>query len=86
VTLSKRDCGSFRTPSLRDLAVTGPYMQDGNFRTLDDVVAFYNAGGHAESASGPDRKAARFERPRRRRTLHFLQSPTDEQYEYHQTQ
>jgi len=30
----------FRTPSLRNVAVTGPYMHDGSLRTLDEVIAF----------------------------------------------
>ena len=41
--------GAWRTPSLRDVANTGPYMHDGYFLSLDDVVWHYNVGG---SASG----------------------------------
>jgi cytochrome c peroxidase/tRNA A-37 threonylcarbamoyl transferase component Bud32 len=37
--------GAFRTPSLRDVARTAPYMHDGSLRTLEDVVDFYNQGG-----------------------------------------
>ena len=37
--------GQFRTPSLRNVAVTAPYMHAGQFPTLAAVVAFYNAGG-----------------------------------------
>lgn len=37
--------GAFRTPTLRNVALTGPYMHDGLFKTLANVVAFYNAGG-----------------------------------------
>ena len=36
--------GSFRTPSLRSSARTPPYMHDGSFGTLEEVVEFYNAG------------------------------------------
>ncbi|HUJ57894.1 MAG TPA: cytochrome c peroxidase [Kofleriaceae bacterium] len=43
---------SFLTPPLRGVAATGPYMHDGSLATLDDVVAFYNAGG-AAGAGGP---------------------------------
>jgi cytochrome c peroxidase len=39
--------GAFRTPGLRDVAITGPYMHTGAFATLDDVVAHYNRGGDA---------------------------------------
>jgi cytochrome c peroxidase len=37
--------GAFRTPDLRGVAQTGPYMHAGQFATLEDVVDFYNAGG-----------------------------------------
>jgi cytochrome c peroxidase len=37
--------GRFRTPTLRNIAVTAPYMHAGQFKTLANVVAFYNAGG-----------------------------------------
>lgn len=37
--------GSFRTPSLRHTAKTPPYMHDGGFPSLEEVVEFYNAGG-----------------------------------------
>lgn len=37
--------GQFRTPTLRNVAVTAPYMHAGQLATLDAVVAFYNAGG-----------------------------------------
>jgi cytochrome c peroxidase len=39
------DLGSFRTPSLRNIALTAPYFHDGSARTLAEVVKFYNQGG-----------------------------------------
>jgi len=36
------DRGGFRTPSLRDVAITAPYMHDGSIRTLEEVVEFYD--------------------------------------------
>ncbi len=44
VTASANDAGKFKTPSLRNVAVTGPYMHDGRFRTLGEVVAHYDHG------------------------------------------
>jgi cytochrome c peroxidase len=41
------DRGSFKTSSLRDVARTAPYMHDGSLKTLADVIAYYNQGGHA---------------------------------------
>ncbi len=45
ITLDPSDIGRFKTPSLRNIAVTGPYMHDGSMDTLEEVVEFYNEGG-----------------------------------------
>ena len=39
------DRGSFKTPTLREIARTAPYMHDGSLATLEDVVEYYNQGG-----------------------------------------
>jgi cytochrome c peroxidase len=44
--------GAFRAPSLRNVAVTGPYMHDGSVATLEEVVDIYAAGGR-KIESGP---------------------------------
>jgi cytochrome c peroxidase len=46
------DMGRFRAPSLRNIAVSGPYMHDGSIETLEEVVDFYAAGGR-EITDGP---------------------------------
>lgn len=45
ITGNAQDAGAFKTPTLRDLTVRAPYMHDGSIATLEDVVAFYDAGG-----------------------------------------
>ena len=45
VTKQELDKGKFRTPSLRDLCYTAPYMHNGVLATLADVVSFYDGGG-----------------------------------------
>ncbi|HUQ69884.1 MAG TPA: cytochrome c peroxidase [Planctomycetaceae bacterium] len=40
------DKGAMKTPTLRDIAKTGPYMHDGSLKTLEEVVAHYNKGGN----------------------------------------
>ena len=45
VTKNPEDIGAFKTPTLREIARSAPYMHDGRFKTLDDVVNFYNKGG-----------------------------------------
>ena len=47
------ELGAFRTPSLRNVARTAPYMHDGSFNTLEDVVEFYNAGGRPNPNLSP---------------------------------
>lgn len=49
VTTQNADIGAFKTPTLRDVELTSPYMHDGSLKTLIDVVNFYNQGGHANS-------------------------------------
>lgn len=46
-TSAETDRGKFKTPTLRGLSLTGPYMHDGSLETLEDVVRFYRDGGHA---------------------------------------
>jgi len=46
------DMGRFRAPSLRNVALTAPYMHDGSIKTLADVIDFYAAGGR-NITSGP---------------------------------
>jgi cytochrome c peroxidase len=46
------DTGRFRTPSLRNVALTAPYMHDGSLATLDGVIDHYSAGGRT-IRSGP---------------------------------
>ncbi|MBI4061783.1 MAG: cytochrome-c peroxidase [Elusimicrobia bacterium] len=45
VTKADKDRGAFKTPTLRNLADTAPYMHDGSEKTLEAVVAFYDKGG-----------------------------------------
>lgn len=57
VTKKAEDRGRFKTPSLRGVAKTAPYMHDGSVKSLDEVVAFYSKGGnknpHLDAALKP---------------------------------
>jgi cytochrome c peroxidase len=44
ITNNAEDNGKFRTPTLRNLQLTAPYMHDGRLKTLEEVVEFYNSG------------------------------------------
>jgi len=48
-TTDPNDIGKFKTPSLINLAYTAPYMHDGRFNNLDEVLNFYDTGFHASS-------------------------------------
>lgn len=45
VTQNNKDIGKFRVPSLRNIEYSAPYMHDGRFATLEEVVAHYASGG-----------------------------------------
>lgn len=47
VTGNPAEHGAFRTPSLKQLHLTGPYMHDGSQRSLEEVIDYYDRGGHA---------------------------------------
>jgi len=89
-TKDPADVGKFKTPTLRNIAITAPYMHDGSIPTLEAVLEHYAAGGRT-IASGPnagighnnpnkDRLIAGFQMSRQDRAdlIAFLQSLTDE--------
>jgi len=45
VTKEREDWKAFRTPSLRELSLTGPYMHNGVFSSVEDIIEFFNKGG-----------------------------------------
>ncbi|MFQ5724386.1 MAG: cytochrome-c peroxidase [Terriglobia bacterium] len=49
VTKNEADKGAFKTPTLRSVALTAPYMHDGSLATLKDVIDFYVGGGNSNS-------------------------------------
>ena len=77
VSDQRADEGRFRVPTLRNIAVTAPYMHDGRFPTLDAVVDHYARGG--ETGSGPSDLPAPYTLDARERCdlVAFLESLTD---------
>ncbi len=59
LTGNPADAGAFRTPSLRDVTLRGPWMHNGMFHSLESVINFYNAGGAHPTPrqTSPDRGA-----------------------------
>ena len=54
VTSREMDRGKFKVPSLRNVALTAPYMHDGRFRTLEEVIEHYNGGLHRTRTLDPN--------------------------------
>jgi cytochrome c peroxidase len=46
ITKNAQDKGRFKTPTVRNVELTAPYMHDGSQKTLEEVVDWYNKGGH----------------------------------------
>jgi cytochrome c peroxidase len=74
---SKYDNGKFRTPSLRNIALTGPYMHDGRFNSLEEVVDHYNSGGQYAENKDPNIIPLGLSPDQHRALVAFLQTLTD---------
>ena len=53
ITLDSQDVGAYKTPSLRNLSLTAPYMHDGRFATLEDVLDHYTDGIQSNETLAP---------------------------------
>jgi cytochrome c peroxidase len=70
----RSDIGRFMTPTLRELTYTAPYMHNGVFETLGDVVAFYNEGGGDDRNKDPLLKPLGLVPSERRDLVAFLEA------------
>lgn len=79
VNLASNDTAKFKTPTLRNIAVTAPYMHDGSIPTLDAVIDHYAAGGRAHSNPNKDPLIGGFEisAEDRKNLIAFLETLTD---------
>jgi cytochrome c peroxidase len=76
ITYQVFDIGSYRTPSLRNIALTAPYFHDGSAKTLADVVKFYKAGGRQNINLEWDLDALALTEDEQRDLVAFLESLT----------
>src|SRR5213075_536581 len=53
VTRRRRDMGKFKAPTLRNIALTAPYMHDGSIATLEGVLEHYSHGGRSLTRNRP---------------------------------
>ncbi len=84
ITGNPYDAGKFLTPSLRNIALSAPYMHDGRFATLEEVINHYNMGGEASLTVDPLMKhvgtGLNLSAQERADLLAFLHTFTDEDF------
>jgi cytochrome c peroxidase len=73
-TKLQADRGEFKTPTLRNVALTPPYMHDGSLTTLADVVDFYAGGGNSNPDLDKDMKPLHLSAQERADLVAFLES------------
>lgn len=79
VTKKEEDRGSFKTPTLRNIAQTTPYMHDGSLRTIKDVIDYYIGAGNSNPNLDKNIHTLDFLTGQEREDLqHFLESLTGE--------
>ncbi len=78
-TRRAEDVGKFKAPTLRNIALTGPYMHDGSILTLDAVIAHYASGGRKNPNQDQRVRVLPLTPRNRRDLLAFLESLTDEE-------
>lgn len=72
------DRHAFRTPSLRNVALTAPYMHDGSVQTLREVVDWYDRGGSRDPGKDPMVRPLRLSEAQKRQLEAFLRSLTSD--------
>lgn len=78
-TKQEADRGKFRTPSLRELRYTAPYMHNGVFGTLEEVIEFYNRGGGNDPNKSPLVRPLGLSEQEKKDLLAFLLSLSSDQ-------
>jgi cytochrome c peroxidase len=73
-----RDRGAFKTPTVRDVARTAPYMHDGSLKTLEAVVEHYDKGGIANPSLDPDIKKLNLTDQEQKDIVAFMKALTSE--------
>lgn len=84
VTGLPQDQGLFKTPTLRNVAVSAPYMHDGRFNSLEQVIEHYNSGGHPSPTISPFMKytvgGLQLTPEKKSQLIAFLHTLTDEEF------
>ncbi len=84
ITGNAYEMGLFKTPSLRNVAVSGPYMHDGRFEVLEEVIEHYNSGGTPSPTISPFMKFTQgglsLTPEKKAQLLAFLHTLTDNEF------
>ncbi|HWB00747.1 MAG TPA: cytochrome c peroxidase [Pirellulales bacterium] len=76
VTSEEKDKGAFKTPTIRNVALSAPYMHDGATKTLAEVVSFYNKGGEANEHLDPKIKKLDLTDDEQKQLVAFMEACT----------
>ena len=79
ITQNPADRWKYKTPTLRNIALTAPYMHDGSLKTLSDVIEFYDRGGVANELLDPAIRPLGLSEQDKTDLLAYLQSLTSHQ-------
>lgn len=80
ITQSLDDMGKFKVPNLRNVAVTSPYMHNGSFNTLEEVIEHFNSGGVGHVNQNPLIKPLGLTEQEKTDLVAFLGSLTDQSF------
>ena len=80
VTLNPREMGHFKSPSLRNVEFTKPYMHDGRFSTLDAVIDHYSSGGKKHPNKDARMLPMNFTASEKEALVAFLTTLTDSKF------
>ncbi len=78
ITLVPSDHGKFKTPTLRNIALTAPYMHDGSMATLEEVIDFFASGGQPHVNRDPEMQSFALSPQDKADLIAFLLALTDE--------
>lgn len=78
VSKDEKDRGAFKTPTIRNVALTAPYMHDGSVKTLEEVVEIYAKGGHLNPYLSKDIKKLDLSDQDKQDLVEFMKACTGE--------
>lgn len=80
INLDSSEIGFFKTPSLRNISLTFPYMHDGSISSIDEVIQHYMKGGNSSKGQHPAIKTFSLTDSEKKDLISFLKSLTDTSY------